>query len=278
MGVPLGRDSKIIIILTTKFLNIVTELGMAQQPLANRLWILVKHPQFTWWCGHCIVLFCTTIYFWYWITLSWPEGINYYYTAYLGAMLSYGVVVYKSFGSPQLNWEYFQKINKDENVFYLTLALMWFMSTPVFVTLIPYATFSLFHFITYLRANILQAFSPAPAHSSSGSSSGTQTRANSASKFIQIWVHKNYEPAMNMIFLQLRFITLLFYCFFLRMRYLMNTYTQQVFAAVARFLDERLLPPSASPSIPPPVTKAYQHAKNAIIWMGRRNSHNSRRG
>ncbi|CAB4376092.1 unnamed protein product [Rhizophagus irregularis] len=274
---------------------IVTELGMAQQPLANRLWILVKHPQFTWWCGHCIVLFCTTIYFWYWITLSWPEGINYYYTAYLGAMLSYGVVVYKSFGSPQLNWEYFQKINKDENVFYLTLALMWFMSTPVFVTLIPYATFSLFHFITYLRANILQAFSPAPAHSSSGSSSGTQTRANSASKFIQIWVHKNYEPAMNMVSfvevvvitlfllfnivtLQLRFITLLFYCFFLRMRYLMNTYTQQVFAAVARFLDERLLPPSASPSIPPPVTKAYQHAKNAIIWMGRRNSHNSRRG
>lgn len=269
---------------------------MAQQPLANRLWILVKHPQFTWWCGHCIVLFCTTIYFWYWITLSWSEGINYYYTAYLGAMLSYGVVVYKSFGSPQLSWEYFQKINKDENVFYLMLALMWFMSTPVFVTLIPYATFSLFHFITYLRANILQAFSPAPAQSSSSSSSGTQTRANNASKYIQIWVHKNYEPAMNMVSfvevvvitlfllfnivtLQLRFISLLFYCcIFLRMRYLMNTYTQQVFTVVARFLDERLLPPSASPNIPPLVTRAYQHAKNAIIWMGRRNHHNSRRG
>jgi hypothetical protein len=77
------------------------------------------------------------------------------------------------------------------------------------VTLIPYATFSLFHFITYLRANILQAFSPAPAHSSSGSSSGTQTRANSASKFIQIWVHKNYEPAMNMVsFVEVVVITL----------------------------------------------------------------------
>ncbi|RIA83205.1 hypothetical protein C1645_834154 [Glomus cerebriforme] len=259
---------------------------MAQQPLANRLWILVKHPQFTWWCGHCIVLFCTTIYFYYWITLSWSEGINYYSAAYLGAMLSYGVVVYKSFGLPQLNWEYFQRINRDENVFYLMLAFMWFTSTPVFVTLIPYATFSLFHFITYLRANVLQAVSPAPPPSSS--SSGTQIRTNSASKYIQIWVHKNYEPAMkmvsfvevvvitlfllfNIVTLQVRFITLLVYCFFLRMRYTMNHYTQQAFATVAQKLDELLLPPSASPNIPPPVTKAYQHAKNAVIWAGRRN-------
>jgi len=182
---------------------------MAQQPLANRLWVLVKHPQFTWWCGHCIVLFCTTIYFWNWITLSWSEGINYYYTAYLGAMLSYGVVVYKSFGSPQLNWDYFQRVNKDENVFYLALALMWFINTPVFVTLIPYATFSLFHFITYFRANILQAFSPSPQHSSSSSSSGTQIRTNSASKYIQVWVHKNYEPAMRMVsFVEVVIITL----------------------------------------------------------------------
>uniref|UniRef100_A0A1D1XK92 Tetra-spanning protein 1 n=1 Tax=Anthurium amnicola TaxID=1678845 RepID=A0A1D1XK92_9ARAE len=261
---------------------------MAQQPLANRLWVLVKHPQFTWWCGHCIVLFCTTIYFWYWITLSWSEGISYYYTAYLGAMLSYGVVVYKSFGSPQLNWEYLQRIKNDENVFYLALALMWFMSTPVFVTLIPYATFSLFHFITYLRVYILQAFSPA--------SPGTQTRDNSASRHIQIWVHKNYEPAMkmvsfvevvvitlfllfNILTLQLRFfvIILFFYGSFLRKRYHKNLYTQQAFALVARKLDDLLLPPAASPNIPPSVTKAYQHAKSAIIWIGRRNPHNSRR-
>jgi hypothetical protein len=79
------------------------------------------------------------------------------------------------------------------------------------------------------------------------------------------------------ISLQLRFFTLFVYCFFLRMRYLMNTYTQQVFASVARFLDEQLLPPSARQGVPPAVTKAYQHAKNAIIWMGRRNPHNSRR-
>jgi hypothetical protein len=268
------------------------------QPLANRLWILVKHPQFTWWCGHCIVLFCTTIYFWHWCTLSWSEGINYYYAAYLGAMLSYGVVVYKSFGSPQLNWEYLEKVNKDENVFYLALALMWFMITPVFVTLIPYATFSLFHFITYFRANILQAFSPSPQHSPSSSSSGTQIRANNygASKYIQIWVHKNYEPAMNMVSfvevvvitlfllfnivtLQIRFFILFAYCFFLRLRYHMNNYTKQAFFTVAQYLDDLMLPPSASPNIPPYVTKAYQHAKRAVIWAGRNNnlSHSSRR-
>lgn len=266
---------------------------MAQQPLANRLWVLVKHPQFTWWCGHCIVLFCTTMYFWYWITLSWSEGINYYYTAYLGAMLSYGVVVYKTFSHPQLNWEYFQKVNRDENVFYLALALIWFANTPVFVTLIPYATFSLFHFITYFRANILQAFSPVPQQSSSSSSSSS---SNSTSKFLQLWVHKNYEPAMkmvsfvevvvvtlflllNIVTLQLRFFTLFVYCYFLRMRYHMNPYTQQAFSTVAKVLDEQMLPPSASPSIPPYITKAYQHVKEAVTWAGHKNNptHSSRR-
>jgi len=58
----------------------------------------------------------------------------------------------------------------------------------------------------------------------------------------------------------------------------MNSYTQQAFATVAQTLDELMLPPSASSSIPPSVTKAYQHAKSAIIWVGRRNlPHNSRR-
>jgi len=53
----------------------------------------------------------------------------------------------------------------------------------------------------------------------------------------------------------------------------MNPYTQQAFATVARKLDDLMLPPA---NVPPSVTKAYQHAKSAIVWAGRRNPHNSR--
>ncbi|CAG8574321.1 11155_t:CDS:2 [Dentiscutata heterogama] len=105
---------------------------MAPQPLVNRIGTLVQHPQFTWWCGHCIVFFCFVIHLYYWITFRASEGASFYYTAYLGAMLSYGVVIYKSFGTPAPTWEYFQKVNRDENVFYLVLACVWFMNAPVF--------------------------------------------------------------------------------------------------------------------------------------------------
>jgi len=267
---------------------------MAKQPLANRAWTLAKHPQFFWWCGHCIVLFCTSFYFWYWITFSSSEGVNFYHVAYFGAMLSYGVVIYKSFGTPRLNWEYFQKINKDENVFYFLLAFMWFMSTPVFVTLVPYATFSLFHFITYFRTNILQTFFP-PPHPS-GPPGAQNEWVNKTSKYIQTWVHNNYDQAMkivsfvevvvitsflllNILTFQLAIIIFFSYCIFLRMRYHMNPYTREVFDIVTQALDRKIF---GNPNVPPLLIKAYQHTKSAVIWFGNNNQSNipqgSRRG
>ncbi|RHZ76467.1 hypothetical protein Glove_197g50 [Diversispora epigaea] len=262
---------------------------MAQQQIASRLWTLAKHPQFIWWLGHCVVLFCSFFYFYYWITFRAAEGESYYYTAYLGAMLSYGVVVYKSAGIPQPNWEYFQRLNRDENVFYLGLAVLWFFNTPVIVTILPYATFSLFHLITYFRTNILQTFFPPPRQPHSSrvpQTSQYEKWANSTSKFISTWVHQNYDQAMktvsffevvvitamliwNVLTFKLRLYILLVYFLFLRIRFHMSKFTAQTFHNVGNFLDKSLLPPSASPNIPPYVTKAYLHAKSAVIWAGR---------
>ncbi|CAG8668107.1 17807_t:CDS:2 [Dentiscutata erythropus] len=172
---------------------------MAPQPLVNRIGTLVQHPQFTWWCGHCIVFFCFIIHLFYWITFRASEGASFYYTAYLGAMLSYGVVIYKSFGTPAPTWEYFQKINRDENVFYLVLACVWFMNAQVFAN---------------------------------------------ASRFIQSWVHKNYDKAMRTV-----------------------SFVEQAFSDVARFLDGMLLP-SANNSIHPYIANLYRQAKSAVIWAG----------
>ncbi|CAG8607735.1 43460_t:CDS:2 [Gigaspora margarita] len=221
---------------------------MAPQPLANRVGTLIQHPQFIWWCGHCLVFTCFAIHLSYWITFRANEGASYYYTAYLGAMLSYGVVIYKSFGTPAPTWEYFQKINRDENVFYLVLACVWFMNAPVFATLLPYATFSLFHLITYIRQNIIPTCFPStvpgPSSSHSSSASSYENYAVNASKFIQSWVHKNYDKAMRTV-----------------------SFVEQAFSDVARFLDGLLLP-SANHSIHPYVTNLYRQAKSAVIWAG----------
>ncbi|CAG8500716.1 6467_t:CDS:2 [Ambispora leptoticha] len=230
----------------------------ANQPLINRLKTLVKSARF------------------------------YYYWVYRGAVLSYSVVVYKLYGFPHLNWDYFQRINRDENVFYLALAVIWFFNPPIFVTPIPYATFSLFHLITYFRSNIIPTFVPAAAPSAINSDLPAPGNAKifiEISKGIQNLVLKNYEAAMRTVsfvevvvitislltyFLtfKIRLATLLIYLIFLRFRYHMNPYTKDAFSNVRQQLDVWLLPPTADARIPPYVTKAYRHLQTAITYFG----------
>jgi len=269
---------------------------IAHQSLSERLITLVKHPQFTWWCGHLIMLFCTFFYCYNWITFNSEQAASYYYIAYLGSMLSYGVVVYKVSGKPSLSYEYLRKINRDENIFYLILALNWYFNTPVAVTLFPYATFSLFHFVTYLRLNILTTFFPPPP--TPPQSSPSQPRALSItpahqwaidlSKWISFWVQNNHEPAMkyvsfvevvvipltllwNVITLQSKFFTLFVYVMFLRVKIQMSKYTKQTFNDVGGYLDNKLLPPTASKKIPPYVTSTYKKLRALIIEAGQYN-------
>ncbi|CAJ0832085.1 7386_t:CDS:2 [Entrophospora sp. SA101] len=239
---------------------------IAHQSLSERLITLVKHPQFTWWCGHLIMLFCTFFYCFNWITFNSERAASYYYIAYLGSMLSYGVVVYKVSGKPSLSYEYLRKINKDENIFYLILALNWYFNTPVTVTLFPYATFSLFHFVTYLRLNILTTFFPPP--STPPQSSPSQPRALSItpahqwaidlSKWISLWVQNNHEPAMKYVSLVEVVV--------IPLTLLWNVIT---------YLDNKLLPPTASKKIPPYVTSTYKKLRAFIIGAGQYNPQHS---
>ncbi|CAG8617347.1 4668_t:CDS:2 [Ambispora gerdemannii] len=260
----------------------------ANQPLIYRLQTLVKHPQFVWWIGHLCVILCTSLYYLSFLTLSLESARFYYYWVYRGAVLSYSVVVYKLYGFPRLDWDYFQRINRDENVFYLALAVVWFFNPPIFVTPIPYATFSLFHLITYFRSFIIPAFVPAAASSAVNSNSPATGNAKTfinISKGIQNWVLKNYEVAMRtvsfaevvvittslltyILIFKVRVFTLFLYLTFLRFRYHMNPYTKDAFSNVRQRLDVWLLPPTADSRIPPYVTKAYRHLKTAITYFG----------
>lgn len=73
------------------------------------------------------------------------------------------------------------------------------------MTLVPYATFSLFHALGYVRSNIIpNVFPAAPAaaaaasSSSSGASSTTTWQAKTQQQ-IKAWVDKNYETAMRFV-------------------------------------------------------------------------------
>ncbi|CAG8532869.1 334_t:CDS:2 [Paraglomus brasilianum] len=253
-----------------------------KQPLGLRIKELVQHFQFVWWIGHCTVVISTFAYFLNLVLWRSEEAAWWYYWAYRGAILSYGIVVYKSYGLPSWDWDYIRSINRDENIFYLALALVWHSYPPIIATLIPNATFSLFHFLTYLRTNVIPTFAPQAA---SSPRAGTKPALSGLSKSIQTWVNTYYEGAMrivsftevvvitasliwNIITLQVPLYTLLIYGFFLRIRYHMNQYTKRTFSHLGQRLDSWLLPPSADSRIPPYVTNAYRHAKTAVAWFG----------
>lgn len=115
--------------------------------------------------------------------------------AFSGAIISYAIVVYKSLGTPQPNFAYVQKAMADENFQYFVMALFWWFSKPVSLALVPYATFSLFHALTFTRTNIIpQIFPPTPAPGQS-----ERSAQHPFAKAIHGWVKANYDPAMRAV-------------------------------------------------------------------------------
>ncbi|GAA6026539.1 hypothetical protein JCM8202_002541 [Rhodotorula sphaerocarpa] len=233
-----------------------------------------SYPHYAWAGGHFAVLLGT-------VFSLLGRGAKAYKLAYFGALVSWGIVVYKSLGTPQANRAYLQRALLDENVQYLLLALYWFLQAPIYITLIPFATFSLFHALTFLRTSVLPK--PAAANRASGGSGAAQQQAQSAgaqaSKVIQTWVKANYEKAMlfvafvevvlvfgrvllGAVLFQNSLLAPLFFAHFLRLRYYLSPPTRQAFAWVSHKID---LYTVQNPKCPPPVSKAVQVVRELII-------------
>ncbi|KAK4049780.1 Transmembrane nucleoporin [Microbotryomycetes sp. JL221] len=234
----------------------------------------VSYPHYVWAFGHFTVL-AGTIYTIIGI-ITFSSRNKSYYVSYAGALVSWGIVVYKSLGIPQLNKAYIQRALLDENVQYLLLALYWFMQKPIYVTLIPFATFSLFHTLTFFRTTVL----PKPPTAAAGSKTAPQPTTASAklSKQIQTWVKANYEKAMlfvsfievvlvfgrillGAITFQNSFLAPLFYAHFLRLRYYLSPPTRQAFGWVSAQIDHGI----NSPNCPTPVKKGVSTVRDLII-------------
>ena len=69
------------------------------------------------------------------------------------------------------------------------MALVWLYCKPVYFALFPFAVYSTFHFLTYLRTNLIPVFMPATAD-------GKQP---AISETIAAFVKKNYDASMHLV-------------------------------------------------------------------------------
>ncbi|BGP18843.1 hypothetical protein JCM10213_003498 [Rhodosporidiobolus nylandii] len=237
----------------------------------------VSYPHYAWAAGHGLVLLGSLHTLLGMITFS--ARYKSYYLAYAGALVSWGIVVYKSLGVPQPSKAWVQRALLDENVQYLLLALYWFLSKPIYLTLLPFATFSLFHTLTFLRTSVLPKVPAAPAGAKKDAPAAVpQSGGAKLSKGIQVWVKAHYEQAMlfvafvevivvfgrlllGAITFQNSLLAPLFFAHFLRLRYYLSPPTRQAFGYVNAQIDARVL---ANPSIPAGAKKAVKIGREMI--------------
>ncbi|KAJ1882331.1 Transmembrane nucleoporin [Coemansia sp. RSA 486] len=259
------------------------------QSIADRVSALAKTAQFYWWAGHVVMLVFGTLYY-----VKRPFGsqaANWYYgKAYMGALISYVIVIYKTYGPPQLNLAFFHRLMMDENFEYLMLAFYWLSQPAMVVTLLPFVVFSLFHVVKYTRTTVIPIIAPSVGveierASRAGPQAAPLSMAAKVSKYLGEWSSEYYIPALCQvsvwevavigIWLVLGAVTFqtpllapLFYFQFLRMRYALSSSTRVAFRRVRSTLDGLLTPPTASASVPGVVTDSYIKARDYLVAMG----------
>jgi len=242
-------------------------------------------PHYAWAAGHGLVLL-TSLYALLGVVTFKPHPYS-YKLAYSGAVVSWGIVVYKSLGIPSLNMAYVRRALLDENVQYLLLALYWMTAEkPIPLTLVPFATFSLFHTLTFVRSLL-----PKAAAAANGAKKGDKPSAAAdkkaapaaggpaaqLNKTLQTWIKKNYESAMlfvsyfevivimgrvtlGAISFRNSLFTPLVFAHFLRLRYYLSPQTRQAFGYVSGQVDNAI----AHPSVPDPVKKGLTIARDLV--------------
>ncbi|PWA00537.1 hypothetical protein BB558_003438 [Smittium angustum] len=258
------------------------------QPLSAKLIQVAKTAQFSWWIGHVLTLFFGSLYFMKFMFS--PSSAKYYSFAYIGAIISYGISIYKTYGPPQFSLPFLQRLIVDENVQYVILAIYFYTQSPIFVSLIPYFIFSFFHASSYLRLTIIplvfpQVTSELEKARAAGQTSVPLSLPSKVSQFLGTSIGNYYSTALKIVStweiaaimpwltltaltFQASFIAPIIYAQFLRIRYTTSPPTRAAFHTVRVFLDGKLTPPTASASIPPVVTKYYTIARDYIVAIG----------
>lgn len=247
-------------------------------PLGQRLAALAQTLQFAWFAGHVSLLLATLRYSLSYITFnSYSRWATFSYrVAFLSATVTYGIVVYKAYRARMRTGKQggIFTLATDENVQYLIMALVWLFSRQIPLAVLPFAVYSVFHVLTYVRSNLLPTIQPAPATSASP---GAKPKPSAASETIGKFVKEYYDGSMTLvaileIFLWFRvlgsallfqrgsWILIVVYTVFFRARYAQSSFVQGAITQLTARLDAQL----ANQSTPPAARQVWGTFKNVV--------------
>ncbi|KAI8060175.1 hypothetical protein BC940DRAFT_312588 [Gongronella butleri] len=228
---------------------------------------LLQHLQFYWWGGHVYFAVNSVLYL---LSLVRFHSIPaYYYHAYVGALVSYGIVGYNSTKFSDSKW--WNSLVRNENVQYLVLAFYWYSYTPIAVTLIPYLVFSLFHILGYIQSVLLPTFF----------SKETNPKVHEYGEILKTHTEKYHELAMQIasytdvmlifprlllgvLLLQTSLLAFIVFFLFVRLRYYVSPYTQLAIRQSINMLDQWLLPTGQNS---PPPSQWHAYVFNGYAWL-----------
>jgi len=231
---------------------------------------------YVWASGHFLLLSTALSYFFARLTFQ-TISAWWYKASFTGALISYAIVCQKSLGPPQPNIGYVRRALLDENVQYFMLAFFWWSSKPIAFALLPYAIFSLFHALTFIRTTVMPQFlQPGPP-----AVAGGPPQPHPIAKKLQVWVKANYDSAMKVvaytelvilvrvvlgaITFQNSLLSPVVYVHFLRQRYYQSAFTREAVATTSKKIEEYV----RKPGNPPMVVQVWEKLEMLVgRWAG----------
>nr|BAJ89793.1 predicted protein [Hordeum vulgare subsp. vulgare] len=239
--------------------------------------------QYLWALGHLVTLTSAARILYAYTIGIFSKTIPgfWYHAAYAGALVSYSIVVSKSLGVPQFNRAYLQKAMMEDNAQYGFMAVYWFLSKPVYFSLLPFATFSFFHVLTFFRGTILPKMFTAPTPATRPAAGSKPVQHPVVEKYgtlIGNFIKQNYDRAMffvaysevgillwtilRAVTLRGSFTTPLIVSQWLRVRYLSSNFERKVIDNLVIRLDHMAAQQS------PAINNVYKQAKSVISMWG----------
>jgi len=237
---------------------------------------MASAQHYAWAAGHVVLLAASIRYIVAWITFKSTYYQRWYTFAYTGALVSYAIVCAKSLGTPQPNSTFLKRLLSDENSQYFLLAMYWWYSKAVPISLLPFTVFSLFHTLTFVRTTVIPQFThQGPA------AQGQAPAASPIAKKIQTWVKGNYDPAMKVVaYIELvilvrvllgvvtfqnSILTLIVYAHFIRQRYYQSAFTREAIVWLHGQVDVNV----RRPGVPPVAIQVWEMFKKVLMsWAG----------
>ncbi|KAI9930134.1 hypothetical protein MW887_011944 [Aspergillus wentii] len=257
-------------------------------PLAERLKALAQTLQFAWFAGHLTLLLSVFRYLLSYITFNSYSSTAQvtYRLAFISAAATYGIVVYKGHiargrlqGSvPAIAL----KLATDENVQYLSMALVWLYSRQIPLALLPFSVYSIFHVATYSRMHLIPTLQPpqgaaGPASPSSPGSPKPAAKQPPLAETIGRFIKQYYDTSMGLVagleiallfrlvlslltFSKGSIVLLAIYLAFFRARYTQSSFVQQAVYRLTARADASI----SHQSTPPAVRQGWETFKGFV--------------